>query len=62
VLPCPANGGKPPVRSCLLKKRGAARGIRLIDLASLEAHLNGLADAQGHDVGQEPGNENNPAG
>lgn len=44
VLPCCANGFKPPVRSVLLKKRGATRGIRLIHVPSLLEHLNCLAE------------------
>lgn len=46
VVPCGANGYKPPVRSVLLKKRGAARGIRLIEKRSFFAYLNHLADEQ----------------
>jgi len=30
TIPGPANDGKPPVRSVVLRKRGALRGIRLI--------------------------------
>jgi hypothetical protein len=44
VLPCSANGFKPPVRSVLLKKRGASRGIRLIHVPSLLEHLGSLAE------------------
>jgi hypothetical protein len=40
----PVNGFKPPVISKLLKKRGAARGVRLIRYDSLMAYLDGLAD------------------
>lgn len=43
ILPCPANGGRPPVRSIVLKKRGAIRGIRLIHAPSLLDYLNRLA-------------------
>ena len=39
ILPCPRNGGRPPVRSVVLRKRRAKTGIRLIDLESLRAHL-----------------------
>ena len=40
ILPCSANKGRPPVRSVVLRKRGARTGIRLIDLDSLRAYLN----------------------
>jgi hypothetical protein len=39
ILPCSANKGCPPVRSVVLRKRGARTGIRLIDLDSLRAYL-----------------------
>lgn len=42
ILPCPANGFKPPVRSKVVKKKHASRGIRLIEVASLLAYLNSL--------------------
>jgi len=38
----PANGHKAPVKSHVLKKRGAMRGIRLIDFDSLMDYLRGL--------------------
>ena len=40
----PVNGYKAPVKSIVLKKRGAMRGIRLISYDSLMAHLESLAD------------------
>jgi len=42
VVPCKANGEKPPVKSLVLKKRGATRGIRLINYDSLIDHLRTL--------------------
>src|SRR5437868_5144979 len=42
VVPCDANGHKPPVKSLVLKKRGATRGIRLINYDSLLDHLRSL--------------------
>ena len=39
VLPCPENKNRPPVKSVVLRKRGARTGIRLIELASLRAYL-----------------------
>ena len=40
ILPCPANKGCPPVRSVVLRRRGARTGIRLVDVDSLRAYLN----------------------
>lgn len=42
AVPGPANGHKPPVKSLVIKKRGATRGIRLINYDSLIDHLRGL--------------------
>ena len=39
VLPCKENGFRPPVRSIVLRKRGAKTGVRLVDLVSLRAFL-----------------------
>jgi hypothetical protein len=39
ILPTRENP-KPAVRSVVMKKRGAIRGIRLIDYDSLLAHIN----------------------
>ena len=35
----PANDGRPPVKSVVLRKRGALRGIRLINFDSLMQYL-----------------------
>lgn len=43
TIPGPANDGEPPVKSVVLRKRGALRGIRLISYDSLMAHLENLA-------------------
>ena len=40
--PQPGNGFKPPVKSHILAMKGAARGVRLVDLQSLLAHLGTL--------------------
>ena len=39
VLPSNANGFKPPVKSCVLRKRGARTGVRLVDLNSLRNYI-----------------------
>jgi hypothetical protein len=44
ILPLGSNGFKPPVRSVVLRKRGAIRGVRLIFLDSLIQYLHSMAD------------------
>jgi hypothetical protein len=44
VLPTPANGHKPPVKSKVLRQRGATTGIRLIVFDSLIAYLHAAPD------------------
>lgn len=44
VLPTAANNFKPPVKSKVLRKRGATTGIRLIVFDSLMAHLHAAPD------------------
>ena len=39
TIPGPANDGVPPVKSVVLRKRGALRGIRLISYDSLMRYL-----------------------
>jgi hypothetical protein len=41
-VPSEVNDFKPPVKSLLVRKRGATRGIRLINLDSLLDHLRKL--------------------
>ncbi|ACB74531.1 hypothetical protein Oter_1246 [Opitutus terrae PB90-1] len=43
TIPCPANDHKPPVRSVVIRKRGAVRGIRLVSYDSLMGYLDALA-------------------
>jgi hypothetical protein len=43
TIPGPANDGTPPVKSVVLRKRGALRGIRLISYDSLMRYLSDLA-------------------
>lgn len=42
TLAGPANEGRAPVKSVVLRKRGALRGIRLINYDSLMQYLAGL--------------------
>lgn len=42
VLPTGSNGFKPPVKSIVLRKPGALRGIRLILVESLVGYLKSL--------------------
>ena len=39
ILPNPQNGFKPPVRSFCLRRKGHARGVRLIDRADLIRYI-----------------------
>ena len=43
TLPCRANDHKPPVKSVVIRKRGAVRGIRLVSYDSLMHYLAELA-------------------
>ena len=45
ILPSAENGFKPPVRSVVLRKRGAIRGVRLIFLDSLIGYIREEAKA-----------------
>jgi len=45
VLPCRANGRKPPVKSISLKAKHQIRGVRLILFESLLAHLKSFGNA-----------------
>jgi hypothetical protein len=42
--PQPDNDFKPPVKSRVLKARGATRGVRLVEVQSLLNYLNNLPD------------------
>lgn len=44
ILPCPANDFSPPVKSFSLRRKGARRGIRLVDFQSLESYIRQHAD------------------
>ena len=39
ILPCPTNGGRPPVVSYCLRQKGKKTGIRLISYDSLRKHI-----------------------
>jgi len=39
ILPCPENGGRPPVKSLSLRKKGATRGVRMIPREALIEYL-----------------------
>lgn len=41
VLPCPQNDHKPPVKSVVLRQKGAIKGVRLIVFKSLMDYLHG---------------------
>jgi hypothetical protein len=44
ILPCRANDWRPPVKSIILRRKRARKGVRLIDIASLRQFI--LANAQ----------------
>ena len=50
AVPCATNKFEPPILSVLIKKRGAVRGIRLINRQSLYEYLQHLADVQAHET------------
>ena len=52
TIPSEVNDHLPPVRSAVIKKRGAMRGIRLISFDSLMSYINNLCeiDIQGDDA------------
>ena len=52
TIPSDANSYLPPVRSAVIKKRGAMRGIRLICFDSLMGYIAGLCEVgfEGGDV------------
>jgi hypothetical protein len=39
ILPSKANGYKPQVKSCVLRKRGARTGVRLVEVKSLRDYI-----------------------
>src|SRR5688572_2453362 len=46
TIPCPANDHKPPVKSVVIRKRGAVRGIRLVSYDSLMGYLDALTQQE----------------
>ena len=51
ILPCKANKNCPPVKSSVLRQKGATRGVRLIHRASLMAYIEtGKETAFGQDA------------
>lgn len=53
ILPTKKNQGRPPVRSITMRQRGKARGVRLIDYASLLRHLNSCGLVESGEVNHE---------
>ena len=48
ILPCKANGFKPPIKSVSQRNRGALRGVRMISADSARAYFqNLLAEQEG---------------
>ena len=46
ILPTPKNNFKPPVKSFVLRQKGARTGIRLISFQSLKAYIYAHAEPQ----------------
>jgi hypothetical protein len=46
VLPCRENGFRPPVKSIVLRRTRARKGVRLIEISSLRAYIRQQLDAQ----------------
>lgn len=44
ILPSRSNGFKPKVRSCVLRKKGAKSGVRLIEVKSLREYIRSNAE------------------
>ena len=53
ILPTADNGFHPPVRSFVLRRRGARTGIRLIDYDSLVSYIRAHAETGGVDQAEE---------
>jgi hypothetical protein len=66
VLACKANGYQPAVKSCVLRRRGARTGVRLINLKSLREYVYsqaaGTDPAISHGKKEPPGDLNGPPG
>ncbi len=45
ILPCGHNDHRPPVKSCLLRRRGARTGVRLINVDSLREYVEAHVEA-----------------
>jgi hypothetical protein len=52
ILPCRENSFRPPVKSIVLRRTRARKGIRLIEIASLRAYIRQQLDAA--ETGAEP--------
>lgn len=53
ILPTVENGNRPPVRSFVLRKRGAQTGVRIIDAASLFNYIRRHEDTGTQPASQE---------
>jgi len=53
ILPTAENNFKPPVASICLRRRGAVKGVRLINVDSLRSYIYGQSETT-------PGNGNTP--
>jgi hypothetical protein len=46
ILPCADNNWRPPVKSIVLRRKRARKGVRLIEIASLRAYIQSQVQAE----------------
>lgn len=60
ILPCSDNNWRPPVKSIVLRRKRARKGVRLIEIASLRAYIrsqvHGEATTSGGNDQEDPEN------
>lgn len=54
ILPSPANEHRPPVKSFVIRRKGARTGVRLIDYESLRAFIHAHAESGNPDMERRP--------
>jgi hypothetical protein len=57
ILPCGQNEFRPPVRSFVLRKRGAKTGVRLIDYSSLRKYIRAHEETSSLTAGESHGHQ-----
>ncbi len=54
ILPCRENSWRPPVKSIVLRRKRARKGVRLIEIASLRAYILAQFQANSENRDQQP--------